>query len=261
VRAVEQARDAAEHANRAKSDFLAVMSHELRTPLNAIGGYAELMQLGIYGGVTAEQERALGRIARSQQHLLGLINDVLNFAKLNAAKVQFDVRDVPVNDALAAVEAMAAPQIAAKGHRYRCGACDPAVTVHADRDKLQQIVLNLLSNAVKFTPDGGTIAVDCTVDDAAVRLRVRDTGVGIPPDRLRHVFEPFVQLDRALNRPHEGVGLGLAISRDLAIGMKGALLAESTPGEGSTFTLVLPRGADAPRGAEALEGAHAVGRD
>jgi signal transduction histidine kinase len=260
VSAVEEARDAAEAANRAKSDFLAVMSHELRTPLNAIGGYAELMQLGIYGDVTDEQERALGRIARSQQHLLGLINDVLNFAKLNAAKVHFDVRDVPVTEALQSVETMVTPQVVAKALRYTCAAGDPALTVRADREKLQQIVLNLLSNAVKFTPEGGTVSVFCAHDDGTVRIAVRDTGVGIPPDRLRHVFEPFVQVDRALNRPHEGVGLGLAISHDLALGMNGTLVAESTPGEGSTFTLVLPRGVDAPRAVDAFESAPGAAR-
>ncbi|AHG91310.1 ATP-binding region ATPase domain protein [Gemmatirosa kalamazoonensis] len=241
MRAVEAARDEAERANRAKSDFLAVMSHELRTPLNAISGYAELMQLGIYGPVTDEQTQALTRIARSQQHLLGLINDVLNFAKLNASKVQYDIRDVPVREAVSSVETMIAPQIAAKSMRYACSPGDSDVAVRADRDKLQQILLNLLSNAVKFTPSGGSVTVECVADGDTVHVSVRDTGVGIARDRLAHVFEPFVQVDRALNRPHEGVGLGLAISHDLALGMGGTLLAESTIGEGSVFTLVLPR--------------------
>jgi len=255
MRAVEEARDAAELANRAKSDFLAVMSHELRTPLNAIGGYAELMQLGIYGAVTDEQTRALARITRSQQHLLGLINDVLSFAKLNAAKVHFDITDVCVRDAVTHVEPMIAPQVAAKSLRYSSALDDTSILVRADREKLQQIVLNLLANAVKFTPEGGAVEITCTPEEESVHVAVRDTGVGIPPDRLAHVFEPFVQVDRALNRPHDGVGLGLAISHELALGMGGTLLVESVPGEGSTFTLVLPRAAVAsvPRGAQRAE--------
>jgi signal transduction histidine kinase len=255
VRAVEEARDAAEHANRAKSDFLAVMSHELRTPLNAIGGYTELMQLGIYGSVTEEQDRALARVARSQQHLLGLINDVLNFAKLNAAKVQFDIEDVPLRDAVARVEPMIAPQLEAKALRYSCSLTDQSLVACADAEKLQQILLNLLSNAVKFTPAGGSVAIECSRDGDSAHITVRDTGVGIPPERLAHIFEPFVQVDRALNRPHEGVGLGLTISHELAVGMGGTLLVESTPGVGSAFTVVLPLAGEvgAGRGAQSAE--------
>jgi signal transduction histidine kinase len=255
VRAVEEARDAAEHANRAKSDFLAVMSHELRTPLNAIGGYTELMQMGIYGSVTDEQHRALARVTRSQQHLLGLINDVLNFAKLNAAKVQFDIDEVPLRDVVAHVEPMIAPQLEAKALRYSCTLTDPTLVAYADAEKLQQILLNLLSNAVKFTAEGGSVAIECSRDGNNAHIAVRDTGVGIPPERLAHIFEPFVQVDRALNRPHEGVGLGLAISHELALGMGGMLLVESTPGEGSAFTVVLPvaRGVSAERRSQSAE--------
>ena len=234
----EVARDEAQQANRAKSDFLAVMSHELRTPLNAIGGYTEIMELGIYGPVSERQKEALHRIARSQQMLLSLINDVLNFAKLDAGQVQYRMAEVSLEDALAPVESLLAPQLEGKQQQYRFHCESPAV-VHADRDKLQQIALNLLSNAIKFTPDGGTITLSCRGEGDFAVVEVTDTGIGIAPERLESVFDPFVQVDRALNRPHEGVGLGLAISRDLAQGMGGTLTVRSTPDEGSVFTLKL----------------------
>jgi signal transduction histidine kinase len=239
----EEARDAAELANRAKSDFLAVMSHELRTPLNAIGGYAEILDLGIYGPVTEQQRDAIGRIARSQQSLLTLINDVLNFAKLEAGGVQFTIRDVSIASAIATLEVLVAPQLRDRSMTYEVHGCDDAqLTVKADPEKLQQILLNLLSNAIKYTAEGGRIQVSCERGDGVVRIHIADTGIGIAPDRIAAIFEPFVQVGRALNRPHEGVGLGLAISRDLAKGMDGTLTVTSVPAEGSVFTLTLPAG-------------------
>jgi signal transduction histidine kinase len=238
-----EARDAAMQANRAKGDFLAVMSHELRTPLNAIGGYADILQLGIYGEVTPKQKEALARIARSQQMLLSLINDVLNFAKLDAGQVQYRMANVPLDAVLAQVEQLVAPQIGAKSLRYEFERCDPTLVVRADREKLTQIVLNLLSNAIKFTAADGSIRLTCEADGSWVHVEVRDTGIGIPSERLESIFDPFVQVDRSLSRPHEGVGLGLSISRDLAQGMGGTLTVRSVVGEGSTFTLRLRRGA------------------
>jgi signal transduction histidine kinase len=239
--AADEARDAALDANRAKSDFLAVMSHELRTPLNAIGGYAEILQLGIYGPVNDAQRDALGRISRSQQTLLSLINDVLNFAKLEAGEVQYSITDVAISPALSVIEDFVAPQLRRKNLTYAVHPCDPAVKVRADSDKLQQVLINLLSNAIKYTPEAGKIDVTCEADDAHAYIRIRDTGIGIASDRLAKIFDPFIQVGRALNRPHEGVGLGLSISRDLASGMGGALSVESVLGQGSTFTLTLER--------------------
>jgi signal transduction histidine kinase len=238
----ESARDSAQKANRAKSDFLAVMSHELRTPLNAIGGYADILQLGIYGEVTEKQRDALARIVRSQQMLLSLINDVLNFAKLDAGQVHYQITDVSLHETLAAVEAMIAPQLSARKLTYvfECD-CDRSPVVRADPEKLQQIVLNLLSNAIKFTAPGGTITLSCDEDGEFVNTHVSDTGIGIAGERLESIFDPFVQVDRALNRPHDGVGLGLSISRDLARGMGGRLVVDSELGEGSRFTLRLQR--------------------
>jgi PAS domain S-box-containing protein len=236
----EAARAEAEAANRAKSEFLAVMSHELRTPLNAIGGYAELMEMGIRGPTTAQQQEDLRRIQTSQRHLLGLINEVLNYAKLETGTVHFDLADVPVRDAVLGAELLVAPQARSKGIALAVTDCPPGLEARADAEKLRQIVVNLLSNAVKFTDPGGRVEVSCARDEAGVRVRVSDTGIGIPADKLEAVFDPFVQVRSDLARPHEGTGLGLAISRDLARGMGGDLAARSTPGAGSTFTLTLP---------------------
>ena len=241
----EAARREAEAANRAKSEFLAVMSHELRTPLNAIGGYAELIELGIRGPVSAEQRADLARIQQSQRHLLGLINGVLNYARVEAGAVSYALTAIPLDDILAACEALVAPQMRERDIAFHRAASDSTVRVLADADKLQQILLNLLSNAIKFTDRGGRITLCAGASGngpgAVVRFEVADTGIGIPPEQLARVFEPFVQVDAKLTRTREGTGLGLAISRDLARGMGGELTVVSAVGEGSTFTLTLPR--------------------
>lgn len=241
-RAELEARRAAEAANLAKTQFLAVMSHELRTPLNAIAGYAELMRMGIRGPITPEQQADLDRIKRSQRSLLSLINDVLNYAKLEAGHIDFETTSIPVHEFLDDIEALVTPQLQGKGLSYEYAQCEDSLRVNADAEKMRQIVLNLLSNAIKFTPAGGKISIECETDEKALRIRVRDSGVGIPEDKIGAIFEPFIQLDRKLTSAQEGTGLGLAISRDLARAMGGDLRAESKLGEGSTFTLELPRG-------------------
>jgi PAS domain S-box-containing protein len=235
------ARDEAERANEAKAQFLATMSHELRTPLNAIGGYAELILDGIRGPVTPEQVQDLERIQRSQRHLLSLINDILNFAKIEAGKVDFNCRDISMHDTLSTLEELVAPQLKEKKLSYNYYCCDPSFTAFADPEKVQQILLNLLSNATKFTPEGGSITVQCGATTTEMSVEVSDTGPGIADSRIESVFEPFVQLDRMHRSRHEGTGLGLAISRDLARSMKGDLRAISSLGKGSTFILTLPR--------------------
>jgi signal transduction histidine kinase len=236
-----EARGTAEAASRAKGEFLAVMSHELRTPLNAIGGYAELMELGIRGPVTPEQREDLARIQKSQRHLLGLINGVLNYSRTVAGAVQYELRDVPVGDALAACEAMVLPQFTARRMAFECDGRDAALQVRADAEKLQQIVLNLLTNALKFTEPGGRVTLGCAPGIGTVAITVTDTGHGITESHLQRIFDPFVQVNATLTRVEGGVGLGLAISRDLARGMGGDLTATSVVGRGSTFTLTLPR--------------------
>jgi signal transduction histidine kinase len=231
---------AAEEANRVKSEFLATMSHELRTPLNAIGGYAELIEMGVRGPITERQREDLRRIQASQRHLLGLINEVLNYAKLETGAVHYDVGDVGVRAVLASAEALVAPQAQAKGLLLQVNSCDETLAVRADAEKLLQILANLLSNAVKFTEAGGRVSLWCGVDKGAVLFRVSDSGIGVPEDKLAAIFEPFVQVRSDLTRTAEGTGLGLAISRDLARAMEGDLVVDSIVGEGSVFTLRLP---------------------
>jgi Signal transduction histidine kinase len=239
--AAEEAQTAAETANAAKSSFLAAMSHELRTPLNAIAGYVQLIQLGLRGPVTPEQQIDLDRIKKSHAYLLGLIEDVLNFVKLDAHQTEFHARDVPVDEIMRDVETLLAPQMTAAGISYSYQGCDSDLSVCADPDKTQQILVNLLTNAVKFTKAPGVVTVSCESSVDVVRICVADTGIGIKEEDIARVFEPFVQLGRGLSKPGEGVGLGLTISRDFARRMGGDLVVESTPGVGSSFTLVLPR--------------------
>jgi PAS domain S-box-containing protein len=231
-------------ASQAKSEFLASMSHELRTPLNAIGGYAELLAMGVRGPLNAEQAQDIARIRRSQQHLLTLINDVLNFAKVDAGQTEYRMTAVPVDEALRDTESMIAPQVLAKGLHYSYKGAGKSASVLADPEKLQQIVINLLGNAVKFTEPGGSITLSSEFAGNCIEIKVADTGPGIPAEKLDRIFDPFVQAERRLNQPVQGVGLGLAISQDLAQAMGGKIIVESEVGEGSTFTLSLPR---APR--------------
>ena len=244
----ESARRRAEEANAAKSQFLATMSHELRTPLNAIQGHTQLLELELYGPVTALQRDALGRIDRAQRHLLGLINDILSYARLESGKVEYHIEPVSLRDVVQDVVQLVEPQFSDKG--VVLDAQVPAVgdgmpRARADREKVRQIVLNLLSNAQKFTPAPGRVAIESgpAGSDGKVMLRVSDSGIGIPADKLEAVFEPFVQVRSGYTSTTGGTGLGLAISRDLARAMGGDLSASSTPGQGSAFTLVLP-GAD-----------------
>jgi signal transduction histidine kinase len=239
--ATERARAEAERASQAKSEFLAVMSHELRTPLNAIAGYTELLELGVRGPVSEQQIEDLKRIRHSQRHLLGLINELLNFARLDAGGVRFDFRDVSVAETIAATLTLIEPQVRVRGLDCVADSIDPSLLVHADEEKLRQILLNLFSNAVKYTSRGGRIDVKVDIDAEKVRILVVDTGAGIPADKLESIFEPFVQVNRTLSTSNDGVGLGLSISRDLARAMGGDLTVESRMGVGSTFTVHLKR--------------------
>jgi signal transduction histidine kinase len=257
--AAESARRQAERASRAKTDFLAVMSHELRTPLNAIGGYTELLEMGLRGPITDVQRRDLGRIRASQQHLLGLISGLLDLNRIEARRVTYDLGPVLVDPFLAGLDSLVEPQAAAKSLVLGYVPCADRLAVVADREKLRQILLNLLSNAIRYTPAGGRITLAAEAHGDVVAITTRDTGVGIAADALERIFEPFVQIDRSLTSVREGVGLGLAISRDLARGMGGDITVRSRPGEGACFTLTLPRtvareGEEAEQAAAWLDG-------
>jgi PAS domain S-box-containing protein len=238
---LDQRRQEADEANRTKTSFLAAMSHELRTPLNAIAGYVELLLLGVRGPLNDEQAADLHRIRRSQQHLLSLINDVLNFSRVDSGHVTYRIEPVSLASVVDTVSLMIMQQAISRGILFEAQPCAPGLVALAEASKVEQVLLNLLTNAMKFTPSGGRVELRCDAEDGVVVAQVSDNGVGMPADRLRDIFEPFVQLDRSFENPREGVGLGLAISRDLARGMHGDLTVESEVGVGSTFTLKLPR--------------------
>jgi signal transduction histidine kinase len=230
----------AEQANRVKAEFLANMSHDLRTPLNAIVGYVDLLETGVHGPMEGEQANDLSRIKRSAGHLRGLISEVLDFAKIEAGQMQMSIDEFPMDAVLAELRPIVEQQVAAKELTLETS-CAPGVVVRADREKVDQILVNLVANAIKFTEPGGKVAIECRLDGPWVRVNVRDTGGGIPPGQLDAIFVPFVQLDAGGYRGSDrGVGLGLAISRQLARAMRGDVTVSSVLGGGSTFTLRLP---------------------
>jgi signal transduction histidine kinase len=239
--AEQSARADAEAANRAKTEFLAMMSHELRTPLNAIAGYTELLELGISGPVSDMQREQLGRIRRSQRHLLGIIEDLLDLSRLeHGVPADIDLGPMPVHETLGSLEALIAPQLRARNLTYIYNPAAVELMAYSNRARVEQIVLNLLSNAIKYTAPGGRVGLASDLRDGHVEVRVSDTGHGIPPEKLESIFEPFTRVEMDLTRTTEGTGLGLAISRHLARAMNGDLTARSDVGRGSIFTLTLP---------------------
>ena len=234
-------RNAAQEGAAAKERFLSIVSHELRSPLTGITGYAELLLRERKGPLTPEQRQYVERIRDAAQYQVGLIEDILDFAALVGERRALQPMSVPVEDVLARTESILA---------VRAGDDDRAIertpkpapgSVRADRRATQQILLNLGMNAIKYGTRGTPIEIVVEPGDGVVRISVRDQGAGIPADQVERIFQPFVQLegDRA-SGSKRGVGLGLAISRDLARAMRGDITVESTPGEGSTFTLELP---------------------
>lgn len=238
-----EARAEAERANRAKGDFLAIMSHEFRTPLNAITGYVDLLDLEIHGPLSDLQRKNVERIQQSQRRLLDLIDDVLIYARTEAGTIRYAVADVRLADIVHAAEVSVMPLFRERGVEYRSTPIDQDLAIHVDREKAQRVLVNILTNAGTYTEPGGRVTLEYHASRTAVHVRVNDTGIGIPTDKLDAIFQPFVQVDRRLSREYEGAGLGLAVSRELARGMAGEVSVCSTPGVGSTFTLTLPRAA------------------
>jgi signal transduction histidine kinase/DNA-binding NarL/FixJ family response regulator len=239
---MERLYESVRDANEAKRQFLAAMSHELRTPLNAIIGYTDLLALGVRGPLSDAQRSDLERIRSASEYLLTLITDVLDFSRVEAGKVELRPAVVRVESVVGRARDLMQRHIESRGIHFDVVAPDPEMALFADQERLQQILLNLLVNASKFTPQGGSIRLWAESDDSTVQLHVEDTGVGIPESQLEQIFEPFVQLDRLASRDsQQGVGLGLAISRDLARRMGGDLIARSAAGQGSRFVLAVPR--------------------
>ena len=239
----DAARRVAQEANEAKRHFLNMISHELRTPLGAIGGYASLLVEEIHGALSAEQRTFIARIQHNQQHLLRLVNELLDLAKIESGTTRVNLASVSVQGVLDSVYAMIDPQARASQLRLEVRGGDPTLSFYGDGERVNQIVLNLLSNAVKFTPAGGSVTITTISTSDDIHLEVQDTGVGIPAEKLDEVFEPFFQVEAVPAGTVRGTGLGLAISRELARAMRGDLTVKSVLGEGSTFTLCLPRAA------------------
>lgn len=239
IAALEIARREAEGANAAKTEFLRNVSHELRQPLNAIGGLLQLWELGLRGEFSEQQTDDIERIKRNQQQLSSLIEDLLSFARLEAGKLEVKQVRVLVNSVLDGLTSAISLDLEARGLTYNRQLADPSLSVIGDADRLHQVLVNLVTNAMKATASGGSIDVWCSSTGATVQIHVQDTGLGIPADKLEAIFNPFVQVGRALNQPREGAGLGLAISRGLAEAMGGTLTATSIVGEGSTFVVSL----------------------
>jgi PAS domain S-box-containing protein len=236
------AREEAETANRAKVEFLSAMSHELRTPLNAIAGYVQLLAMKVHGPVTEAQQGVLKRIRHNQEHLLTLINDLLHFTKIQKGTLEVRQVEVSIAEVFQNLEDSILPQVEQHGLTFSVEPVDAELRVLGDRARFEQILINLVSNALKFTDREGRIRVWAEPVNDALHLRVADTGRGISPEKLENIFDPFVQVrDSQVRDPsRQGVGLGLAISRELARAMGGDLAVRSRVGEGSTFTLTIP---------------------
>ncbi|HXQ76776.1 MAG TPA: ATP-binding protein, partial [Gemmatimonadaceae bacterium] len=235
----EIARAEAEKANNSKTDFLAVMSHELRTPLTAIMGYEELLSDGITGPVTELQRQQLGRINASARHLLGLIDEILTFARVDVGRERIRWESMSVNHTLSDAAALVEPMASAKDVHFIVELLEEDQAIQTDGTKLRQMLVNLLSNGIKFT-DKGEVRVSCAVSNGILEVRIADTGVGIPAENIEDVFQPFWQAEQTATRRTGGTGLGLSVTRRLARLLGGDVSVASEIGAGSTFLLTLP---------------------
>ena len=240
----EAARAEAERANNSKTDFLAVMSHELRTPLTAIMGYEELLSDGITGPVTELQRQQLGRINASARHLLGLIDEILTFARVDIGRERVRWESMSINQTLGDAAALVEPMASAKSIHFYIHLLEEDQAIQTDSTKLRQMLVNLLSNGIKFT-DHGEVRVNCTVNNGNLEIRIADTGVGIPAENFENIFEPFWQAEQSATRKTGGTGLGLSVTRRLARLLGGDVTVASRIGMGTTFVLTLPMNAPA----------------
>ena len=240
-RQMEQLLVHAQVATRAKDDFLALVNHELRSPLAGIANNAQLLMMEVCGPLTERQRLAVDRITRSQEHLLTLIEQLLDLKTVGTGRMTFVATSVPLHEALDDASDMVSWQLDKARLVFNRATVESDLQVRADAHRLRQILLNLLSNAAKYTPSGGTVTVRCSADDAFAHVTVEDTGIGIPDDMQESVFEPFVQVRDGRQPDISGTGLGLAISRELARGMGGDLTMQGCVPAGSAFTLTLPR--------------------
>lgn len=231
----------AEGVEQMKTDFLQVVSHELRTPLNAISGYGDMLRMEIRGPLNEEQRSMLWRMKKAEHHLLGVIEGILDFQRAKTGKIPFKVEEMTVQDALEGLESIVEPMAKQFGVEFSMEIEPGEVRGRVDHARLRQVLLNLISNAMRHTPEGGRVWLDHLDSSDEICLRVHDTGTGIPQEKLEAIFQPFVQLDMGLTREQGGIGLGLAISRQFMHGMGGRITATSRPGEGSIFTVHVPR--------------------
>jgi signal transduction histidine kinase len=229
-----------ERANKLKSEFLASMSHELRTPINALIGYTALLLDGVLGEVNPKQRDALGRGRAAAEHLLALINDILDLAKIEAGKMPLHLEDVSLRDVILEVTQQIEPMVRKKALEFDIDAASDCPVIHTDRTKVKQVLLNLLSNAVKFT-NRGRVTVQARCAPGGVRIDVIDTGIGIKQSDLQAIWEDFRQVDQSRTREFGGTGLGLSITRKLLERLGGSATVQSSYGEGSTFSVYLPQ--------------------
>jgi PAS domain S-box-containing protein len=239
-RQLEWQSDELQKASRLKSEFLANMSHELRTPINVILGYTSLLRERIYGELTDRQDEALAKVYNTSQHLLELINDILDLSKIEAGKMPLHLEQVWITDVVAELSETILPMVAGRPLEYGTNVCEDLPAIYTDRTKVKQILLNLLSNAIKFTPRGEVRVSVAPAGKGSVRITVADTGIGIPADHLDTIFDDFRQIDQSHTREYGGTGLGLSITRKLLGLLQGSISVDSTYGEGTCFTIVLP---------------------
>jgi PAS domain S-box-containing protein len=235
------AREAAEEANRAKSDFLSNMSHELRTPLNSIIGFTEVLQDELFGPLKEKQKEYLGFVDKSSRHLLALINDILDISRIEAGRMELEAGKMSVR--VATDSALVMLRERAMKHAITLTSAvseDADISLRADERKIKQILFNLLTNAVKFTPDGGSVSLSAARNGGFIEFCVADTGIGISPEHMPRLFTRFGQLDVVYEKKHEGTGLGLALVKELAELHGGRAWAESEPGKGSRFYVSIP---------------------